>query len=89
MKPDAGLQFHDKVVILAGNNLAFLRRFPFGICLGTHKEESGMEQNVRGSLALRARERFLEELREVNTITARFGLKLSEQGMLFTVYHTV
>ena len=41
-----------------------------------------MEQDIGSALALRARERFLEELREVNTITARFGLKLSEQGML-------
>jgi len=41
-----------------------------------------MEQNAGGALALRAQERFLEELREVNTISARFGLRLSEQGML-------
>lgn len=41
-----------------------------------------MEQDIGSALALRAQERFLEELREVNTISARFGLKLSEQGML-------
>lgn len=41
-----------------------------------------MEQDVGSALALRAQERFLEELRAVNTTSARFGLKLSEQGML-------
>ena len=41
-----------------------------------------MEQNAGGALALRVQERFLEELREVNTISLRFGLRLSEQGML-------
>lgn len=41
-----------------------------------------MEQNAGGALALRAQERFLEELREVNTISLRFGLQLSEEGML-------
>ena len=41
-----------------------------------------MEQDIGGAIALRAQERFLEELREVNTISARFGLRLSEQGML-------
>ena len=41
-----------------------------------------MEQNAGGALALRAQERFLEELREVNTISTRFGLRLSEEGML-------
>ena len=40
-----------------------------------------MEQDIGGALALRAQERFLEELRDVNTISARFGLRLSEQGM--------
>ena len=41
-----------------------------------------MEQDIGGALALRAQERFLEELRDVNTVSARFGLRLSEQGML-------
>ena len=41
-----------------------------------------MELNAGGALALRAQERFLEELREVNTISLRFGLRLSEEGML-------
>ena len=41
-----------------------------------------MEQDIGGALALRAQERFFEELRDVNTIGARFGLRLSEQGML-------
>ena len=41
-----------------------------------------MEQDIGGALARRAQERFLEELRDVNTISARFGLRLSEQGML-------
>ena len=41
-----------------------------------------MEQDVKSALALRAQERFLEELTEVNGISARFGLRLSEQGML-------
>ena len=41
-----------------------------------------MEQDIGGALALRAQERFLEELRDVNTVSARFGLRLSEQGVL-------
>jgi hypothetical protein len=41
-----------------------------------------MEQDVNRALALRAQERFLEELIEVNEISAHFGLRLSEQGML-------
>jgi len=41
-----------------------------------------MEQHKETGLALRVRERFLEELRGVNETGARFGLRLSEQGML-------
>lgn len=41
-----------------------------------------MEQHTEQSLAIRVRERFLEELRGVNETGARFGLRLSEQGML-------
>lgn len=37
------------------------------------KEESG--------IAIRVRESFLEELRKVNETSARFGLRLSEEGM--------
>lgn len=41
-----------------------------------------MEQHTEQSLAIRVRERFLEELHGVNETGARFGLRLSEQGML-------
>ena len=41
-----------------------------------------MDQQREPSLAIRVRERFLEELRGVNETGARFGLRLSEQGML-------
>jgi len=41
-----------------------------------------MNQQKEQSLAIRVRERFLEELRGVNETGARFGLRLSEQGML-------
>ena len=40
-----------------------------------------MEQDLNVALALKVQERFLEELRGVNETGARFGLKLSEQGM--------
>jgi hypothetical protein len=41
-----------------------------------------MDQQSGTSLAVRVRERFLEELRGLNEISSRFGLALSEQGML-------
>ncbi len=49
--------------------------------LGTHREGGDMEQDLNQALALRIKERFLEELRGVNDNSARFGLRLSEQGM--------
>ena len=40
-----------------------------------------MGQDLNQALVLRMQEQFLEELRGVNAVSARFGLRLSEQGM--------
>ena len=40
-----------------------------------------MDQKQGQALALRQQEQFMEELRSVNETSARFGLRLSEQGM--------
>ena len=40
-----------------------------------------LQMEQERSLALRQQERFFEELRHVNEIGERFGLRLSEQGM--------
>lgn len=40
-----------------------------------------MKQEMEQSIALRMQQQFLEELREANEISVRFGLQLSEQGM--------
>lgn len=41
-----------------------------------------MEEQSGNLLAFNTQERFLEELRGINTISSRFGLHLSEKGML-------
>ena len=41
-----------------------------------------MQDRPEESIAIRSREQFLEELRSTNEISARFGLRLSEAGML-------
>lgn len=49
--------------------------------LGADRGKSSMDQQSEQSLAIRVQERLLEELRGVNEIGARFGLRLSEQGI--------
>lgn len=40
-----------------------------------------MQNTEEGAIALLAREQFMQELRAVNEISARYGLRLSEAGM--------
>ena len=49
--------------------------------LGTDRGKNDMQHDSENALALRAREKFLEELRTINETSAHFGLRLSEAGM--------